>query len=536
MVDNLLDDNYIGNQERKAEKRRNELSKEEFHLLRVRAKRDLFFLCTGILGNTRLSVNLHGNLCEHVYNTRINRFHEYLLPRGHFKSTILTIGHSIQIFLPYTEEDRQYDIDPEPLGWPFELGPDCRILIGHETAESAARFLFAITSHVTGNPLLMALFPEIVPSKRKHRINKWELELPRSDAARGNPEPTVDTLGVGAKSQGRHYNFIKLDDIWGDKARDSIAEGETTIQWFDNIQSFFSTFKKDHLDLTGTRYNHDDVYSHAHEVYGNTLIKYIRKIEEFDPVAKKKVPIFPEEFDEESLNILRKNKKIFSAQYENDPDTSGSGFDPEWKKYFYWVNRHTIAVFDGNQRTTVDVRDLDIVFLIDPGERTGGFAVTGMDFKGRVFVLVAMLIDFIAPVLTELVFSNVMRWQPRTVAIESDALQSVFQYWWLSEMQKRAIRFHITPVYTKQRSKDERIMGLSNYLSANQFFMNEKQEDLINEFARCGKSRNVHIWDAIAYGPEVWRPGFVPGWREQMQGVGSQKVSGRDPETGYSVI
>jgi phosphopentomutase len=122
----------------------------------------------------------------------------------------------------------------------------------------------------------MGLFPEAVPSPRKTRINKWELELPRS--LTGNPEPTIDTLGVGGKSQGRHYNYIKLDDIYGDKARDSEAESATTKEWFDNIQSFFSTFLKDKLDLTGTRYDLDDVYAHAEERYGTQLVKYSERL------------------------------------------------------------------------------------------------------------------------------------------------------------------------------------------------------------------------------------------------------------------
>lgn len=549
MVDQLLDDQSVGENLRKADLRRNSLSKEEWHKLRVLCKRDLFFLCYSVLGNKRLSTNLHGHLCTHVRKTENDRFHEYLMPRGHFKSTILTIGHSIQVVLPYTDEDRQYDLDTSPLPWPNSLGTDCRVLIGHETHESAARFLFAITNHFTGNPLLMALFPDAIPSKRKHRINKWELELPRSDAARGNPEPTIDTLGVGGKSQGRHYNYIKLDDIFGDKARDSAAEAETTIQWFDNIQSFFSTFKEDHLDLTGTRYSHDDVYEHAEEVYGEQLIKYHRKVEEvvkdektglaiLGPDKKPlKQPIFPEEFTPEALAIIRKNKKVFNAQYLNDPDDGTSGFNPEWKRYFYWTGVNQIAVFDGESRTTVNVRDLDICILIDPGEQSGGFAVTGMDYYGRVFVLVAIRIELKPPDLTDLVFRMAVRWQPRIVAIESDMFAAVYQYWWQAEMKTRSIRFNIEPVFTKQRSKDDRIMGLSQYMSAQKFFINEAQDELAQEWKRVGKSRNVHIFDAIAYGPEVWRHGYLPGQRDIIETVvGDQDQSGRDPETGYSVI
>lgn len=551
MVDTAFDEQVIGEQLKVADQKRSQLSKEEFHRLRALCKRDLFFLCFSILGNKRLSTGLHGHLCTHIYDNRFRRFREYLLPRGHFKSTIVTIGHAIQVVLPYTDEDKAYDLDTTEIGWPYSLGTDCRLLIGHETAESASRFLFAITRHFTTNPLLLTLFPDAVPDKRRNRINKWELELPRSAAATGNPEPTIDTLGVGAKSQGRHYNYIKLDDIFGDKARDSVAENETTRDWFDGIQSFFSTFSKDHLDLIGTRYSLDDIYEHAHDRYEDKLVKYCRRIEEPWPDATgvpyldrdgkiAKVPIFPEEFDPEQLDILRKNRKRFSAEYENDPDDGVSGFRPEWKRYFYWTGLNEIAVFNKDgQRTRINVRDLDICILIDPGARakSGGFAVTGMDYLGRVYTLVALRIELQAPDLTEMVFRNVIRWQPRTVAFEADVFASVYEYWWYTEMKMRGVKFDVTPVHTNNRAKDDRIMGLSHYMVADKLFINDTQQELEDEWKRVGKSRNVHIFDALAYGPEVWRFGYAPGQREIINTpTATQSLEGQDPETGYSVI
>lgn len=522
-----------------ADNRRKQLDKAEFHRLRVLCKRDLFFLCHTVLGNKRLSVNLHGDLCTHVTRTSTDRFREFLMPRGHFKSTILTIGHTIQIVLPYTDEDRKYDTEAEtnPIGWPYNLGTDCRVLIAHETHESAARFLYAITKHFLSNSFLLALFPDASPEKRQNRINKLELELPRSASAAGNPEPTIDTFGVGGKSQGRHYNYIKLDDIYGEKARDSTAESETTKDWFDGIQSFFSTFREDHFDLIGTRYSLDDIYEHAHERYGSQLIRYCRRVEERDVKTGKKVAIFPEEFTPESLDILRKNRKRFSAEYENDPDDGISGFDSDWRKFFYWTGHNELVVFGENQRK-IDVRDLDISILIDPGEKSGGFAVTGVDYLGRVFVLVSFRIELKPPDLTEVVFKNVIRWQPRTVAIESDLFASVYQYWWVAEMARRGVRFHITPVYTKKRSKDDRVMSLSQYMTAHKFYVNEAQQDLMDEWKRVGKSRNVHIFDALAYGPEIWRMGYAPGQRTLLNApsVGGSQDDNRDIETGYSQV
>ena len=549
-IEELLDDTRMGDSQRVADKRRSTLSKEEFYSLRALAKRDLFYLCNSILGSDRLSVNLHGDLCVQIRQADKQgyQFSEWLLPRGTFKSTVITIGKTIQDCLPYTEYDRQHDTYIEEWGelsWPYTLGTDIRALIGHETAESATRFLYSITSHFTGNPLLQTLFPETIPSKRKHRINKSELELPRSDKARGFPEPTIDTLGVGAKSQGRHYNIIDLDDIFGDKARDSLTEAQNTIQWFDNIQSFFSTFAKDKLRLVGTRYSTDDVYAHAEEVYGKQLFVYSRAMEEVNPKTGLKESIFPEEFPPHKLEIIKKNKKVYQAQYLNDPYDGDTKIKYENLRFFNWLSPISLSPIDQENpgvktQSIISIRDLNIVFLIDPGAgSSGGFTITGTDYIGNHYVLVALPLEGLNPSdFTELVFNNAMRWQPRTVAIESDLFANTFQYWWAAEMPRRGIRFEVTPVYTKKAAKDLRISGLIPYIDSGSFYVNTAQKELIQELKTWGKSKNIHILDALAYGPEIWQLGYAPGMREQFE-VGTmdgEQLDNRDVMTGYSKI
>ena len=531
----------------KAEVKRKQFSQEELCKLRVRAKKDLYFLASGVLGYDRLAPRLHGNMCQHIERKRRlgRRFQGTLMPRGNFKTTIKTITDSIQCALPITKEDLEYDgwwfregqmpsdYDLGSIAYPSSLGIDLRLLIGHETHESSARFLYAITNHFTNNPTLMALFPEAVPSPRKQRMNKWELELPRN--IQGNPEPTFDTLGVGGKSQGRHYNYIKLDDIFGDKARDSESEAETTREWFDNIQPFFDRFSLDHLDLTGTRYSFDDVYSHAMERYGDEMDWYIRKLEEKD-LEGKVVISFPEEFTEQSIRILKKNKRVWDAQYQNDPSDSTAGFMSEWRKYFTWIDRDRLRYEPiKNLIEIINVRDLDVCILVDPGEeRSGGYVVTGMDHKRRIFILSAIRLELKPNELTDVQFKQVIRWQPRTTAIESDFFMKLFENYWMAEMRLRNIRFHITPVKTGGRRKIDRIAGLTNYFANGQIIMNVAQEELEEEYRVWGKSKNIHILDALAYGPEVWRPGYAPGTRMTVHNTSA--VPDIDPETGYSRI
>ena len=539
-IEGLFDPKRFDKSRKEADQKFKGMSKEVLHSLRARCKRDLFYLTHTVLGYGRLSPNLHGHVCKHITDTADERFRIYLLPRNHFKTRILTIGFVTQTVLPYDAEDAAYDyeyrngiltLNTKPLSHPAQLGPNARVLIAHESHQGAARYLYSITAQFTGNPMFMGLFPELVPNNRKQRINKWELELPRAGIY---DEPTIDTIGVGARSQGRHYNLIDLDDIYGIEARDSEAVDLATKDWFDNIQAFFAVFMEDKWIMPGTRYRFDDVYNHAMENYEGEVKVYKRSVEERNLKTGVMEPIFPEEVTSKSLAILKKNTKVYDSQYLNDPALSGAGFNLEDERLFYWKTQNTLVAFDGKVSPVINIRDMDIVILIDPGKVTGGFIVTGTDSAFRIFTLVALPLSMPAPELVELLFRSVIRWQPRTVGFETDALQDVYVHWLVREMSLRGVRFHITPCKTRQRAADDRINGLSNYFAAHRIFFNEKQEEMRREYRQWKKSKKIHLLDALAYGPELWRPGWLPGQRREMFEQNEEIDEGRDTQTGYS--
>jgi hypothetical protein len=504
--------------QRKAEQEVSGFTSDEYQYIRNKSKNDLFFLNHFLLGYTRLSPMLHGHLSSWAEKHDSDQFREFLLPRGHFKSTVLTIGDGIRIALP------------DDLGgsvWPRNLGTNARICIGHEVVDTAARFLFSISGHFLHNPKLMGFFPECIPDKRRHRINKFELELPRTEIWN---EPTFDTIGVGGASQGKHYNFLKLDDLFGEKARDSAAERRRAIDWFDNIQSLFSTFEKDHFDLIGTRWAIDDLYAHAHEIYGSDLVKYIRSCEE-QGVDGTMHTIFPEEFTPKKLEILKRNRKIYSAQYANNPKVGSGEFQENWIKYYHWTRENVLSVHGEN--LPINVRtDTDNCIFIDPATTgLGSFVVTAEDFKERIFIVEARKKVWSPPELVEDIFTAVQRWQPRVVVIEAVLFSIVYQHWIEREMRFRGISFRIEPGKTRNRQKEDRVRGLVNYYTAGQIFYGHGQVELIEEHNAFGTTENYHILDALAYGPEHWRK---PTRRVMDQRELAAQSLSRDKATGYS--
>lgn len=513
------------------------MSNDQYRQLRVLAKHDVFTLGSAILGYDKLTPAFHGHVGSWMMRNRKARFRELLLPRGHYKTTLWTITDSIRIGLP---DDLDANI------WPECLGPNCRILIGHEVKDSAAGFLVSIAGHFLSNPLLMALFPECIPSPRTQRINKFELELPRQQLWN---EPTYGTIGVGGRSQGWHYNYLKLDDLIGDKARDSKSEMETAIEWIDNIQSFFVEFTRDHLDIAGTRWAPKDLYSHIHRQYGQALLKYIRPVEEEAKDANGKGTgvmklIFPEAFTPESLAIIKKNKVVWTAQYLNDPEAGSREFLAGWKRFFKWTKfPQRLICFKGQSdivelNEAFDVAQLDICILIDPAmSGLAGITVTGMNAAGKVFILEAIKFSFKPPEFIQVLFLLVLKWKPRTVAIEEVLFSGLYKPWLESEMQIRKIFFSIMMVKIGSKAKEARIRGLANYFNAGSIFFSHDQVDLIEEFDTFGSSGdvdNVHLLDSLSMGPHgVWcKPVPQRMWQQQAQLLQSL-MDEKDLATGY---
>jgi predicted phage terminase large subunit-like protein len=378
----------------------------------------------------------------------------------------------------------------------------------------------------------MGLFPECVPDPKKHRINRQELELPRSEIW---GEPTIDTMGVGGKSQGRHYNYLKLDDLIGDKARDSKTEMGTAIQWFDNLESFFVEFNRDKMDVVGTRWSHKDLYRHIMDSYGPSILKYIRPATEFNLETKQYEPIFPAKFSLKDLEDLkRRNKKIYSAQYANNPEEFDTTFDNLWLRFYDVYGPGRISYMKGEEKVIIHTQECDINIFCDPAMKgKGALLVTAGDKDGNIFILEALKYEWRPPELTSKIFQLVQKWRPRTVAIEEVLFSGLFKHWFESEMKLRGIRFHVSPVHTKGKEKSARVRGLTNYFMAGKIFFHTSQLDLIQEYKEFGDTDDYHMLDALAYGPEIWRKPLDQKQWERYREIEAGLLSERDSMTGY---
>jgi predicted phage terminase large subunit-like protein len=454
-----------------------------------------------------------------------------LLPRSHRKTTYCTAADALQIALP------------DDLGicpYPRNLGPNVRIAIIHETDTMASNILREIQNWVLQNEALRLLFPDILPEDRTRRVNTSQLEFNRTATWK---EPTFETMGVGTKAQGRHYNRLKLDDIYGPEARDSLTSRLKTKQWFDELQPFLVTPKNDGFDLVGTRWDHEDIYAHAMDKFGEKLPRYIRSVVEFNSTTQLYEPIFPEMFTMESLEELKKNKKLWTANYLNAPDfRENPDLDPSWIRHYEWTDhkKEVIVGFTGTERIKRHVSELDKVLFIDPAvEGDAGWAITGTDWmsnKPNVFVLDAFRGPIPPDQMINKVFNAVERWNLRAVVIEEVLFSRLYRHWLEDHMRHRGFYFKIIAAKTGQKQKDARVLGLTPYFAAGQVFFHKSQEALHEEYRQFGLGSSYHILDALAYGPEFWRASVDRGVIERRRKTDEKFRSQLDSLTGYTRI
>lgn len=539
--DSLVDSEALSSRREEAEEKFRDFSRDEVNYIRKRAKNDLYFLAYGLLEYDLLSPNLHGHLCSWMKKTRDAQYRLILLPRGHYKSTLVTIADAIQMALP---NDAGID------DYPHLLGPNIKLLLAHENRESASRFLFEIAEAFLSKPAMLAFFPECIPNRREHRVNKWELELPRTQS---HKEPTFDTIGAGGAAQGRHYHHIKLDDIIGKKARESETIMRRTIDWFDNINSLLTRVKIDGWDLVGTRWAFSDIYSRALDVYGleegrsinramtGEEIKDGRMVGYIRGAIEKGEPIFPEEFNMEFFESIRQNPMVWAAQYANNPREGGLlEFKPRWLNFYNVVGRDQIAVFSGDGRRQFSIWELDICILIDPsvGESNSsdetGIVVTGTDDDLNIFILETVKKRLRPPELIEEMIRLHQKYHPRVMSIEEVAFSATYKYWFEKECQELRISPNIHEYHPgSKRSKEARIRGLANYFKAGQVYVLEGMHDFRDEYEQFPLTDSEHLLDALAQGPEVWTEGLSEEKWDEFRRAEEKLMAHRSAVTGY---
>lgn len=444
-----------------------------------------FYLCYEYLGYKDMNSNLHNDIFQRLINFGFDRL-LFLIPRGHLKSSTITIGFTI---------------------WQILNNQNIRIGIGNAVLDKATEFLDEIKEHLK-NPRLIELFPDILWENPEKEAPVWRTDaivVKRTKIVSGK---TIQVFGIDKGITGKHYELVILDDIQDDKNSETSEQIQKVIKRYKNIVSVLEPTGR--IIVVGTRWRQDDIYRYLMRDAGYTA--YVRR------AIENNEPIFPEKFTVKKLQRIRREigNYHYSCQYENNPI-------PDELKTFTNIQTKPPEFFSYLIKNFYDKIE-DVYILIDPAlgkkgkDRYGNIkkpdeAVRNIIFrigekyyvyksddlhkwaKGKIIKLIRKIIaDFVE---YDKKFRNVM------IGIETVAFQVVLKEWIEREQTKYGVYFNVVELNPHGRSKQSRIERLQPMFDRGDIIINQECSTLIQQLSDYPSiTKDDHI-DALAYLPDV---------------------------------
>jgi predicted phage terminase large subunit-like protein len=419
----------------------------EFTTLQEKALRDLYTFCVEIMGFTDLYEPLHRPLCETISDPSYIR-KLTLIPRGHFKTTIISICYP---------------------AWRLTRDPNERIILSSANASKAQENLREIVQRLL-SPQYQKYFGTRIPHPDAWLENNRDiLWFPRA-----NPKftgPTIMCLGVDSAEVGRHASIMIVDDMVGKEQVNTPQNREKVWGWYGRQLAVLDPNCE--LNIVGTRWHEDDPYSRLQKK-GDNWKKTIMKVREPWPNGEF---IFPTRFDEQFLQEVTEDmdEYTFSCFYLNEP--TGAGINPfDWNK-FTMIDYPFKREYKKDRSREDNERSKPYTYiLVDPAATTedyscpsGILVVDALEDK-RLVIKEAILEKWNPDVLVENLFTLAKIHRPKAVVIEAEAQQLTYHFWLRREMFKRKLHFKVEEVKNpRNRTKPHRLRALVPFLHNGSF-------------------------------------------------------------------
>ena len=436
---------------------------DDMKLARHLCKTDLKFLCRDILGMSSWDV-CHDWLSDFLDSSKKNK-KLILLPREHLKTSIITIGKSIQHILQ---------------------NPNESILFANVIQGNAEKFLREVKEHLTKSRL-SKLFGNFVS-------DKWnESEIVIRQRMGVDKTPSYSVAGSDKSVTSQHYDVIFLDDIVN---RQTIS----TIDQIDKTKKFYSDcldlLKKPDgkLYLIGTRWDDRDIYGHVMKFWADDFDVFNLMATTDGLLDDEDKIIFKKKFSIPVLKELRKQKGSyeFACQYMNRVTSPDSRiFNPPVR---YWgmgdiqVMSPSIT-FDPATSSKKDTCDAVVL-------------VSGLNESSQLCVLNYSIFREKEKVPTNIlnkIFDYVSRFQIKNVIVETNGGQEVWVHLLNDESKKRKVVLNVIEVH-QSKSKESRILALQPYWERGDLLLKRGMVELENQIDtfRVPVNTMVDVLDALA--------------------------------------
>jgi len=449
---------------------------------------DLYLFARDIMGFKDLSPNLHRRIADFVSRKPGNQ-KLILIPRGHFKSSLITISYT---------------------AWLLTRNPDERIGIVAVTTRLAQDFLREIVERMA-RPAYQDLFGHIVGHPDDWPVaTKDEVRIKRSSAKTG---PSIYAYGVESSETGRHFSTMIFDDIVNEQWSSSQDMLNKLWDWFGRQESVLDQPDGRKI-VVGTRWHWDDPYSRIQQLKGWECLV-------LPAIDEKGQILFPERFSKKKLEEIRQLQGDFrfSCFYLNKP--VGDWVNPFDPRKLWWK---TYTEKDPSAWTYI---------LVDPASTqsqhscyTGIVIVDALPERHYV-VKEAILKRFHPDELINAIFTLVLTHKPQKVILECEAMQYTIYAWLRKEMVERQTFFALEPVHAKRNvSKEWRLVGLQPFLNDGTIRFKRDlpgKDALIEELTTFPRGPHDDLLAALAY--------LVPHCAFPQRSERPEKTYQRTPES-----
>lgn len=494
-------------------------------------KENPYILAKDLLEYKDLTPDFHFKyMCKKLMEPRKKNIRLWLIPRGFFKTTVLTITHSIQLQLN----------DP----W-------IRILIISGVLANAASMVSAIGNVYLTNKRFRTLFSEYCPTKPHAPETTWkstEIHIPNRG---GKPvmEGTFEAFGPESTLTSRHYDYIKMDDL-------VTRENSTTRDQMEKVKTFYKAIfpLRDNphtpMDIIGTRWDDFDVYGDLEDDPDVEVIKI--------PAVINKRSTFPERYPLQELHKIKSSKKmgsyLYSCLYMLDPIPQEDAiFKEKWFKYFR-ISSDGIAILRLEDKIRLPIGS---TFMTLDGAITEGkndysaIVITTTDFEKNIYVLETWFKQVDPMRLMDEMIRLYFKWKCMKLALQETILEKMLKFYLKEKMRREKFWMNIIPLKKNtEQNKEYLIKSLQGWYESGCIYHLESMrgEELEDELLRFPKARYDDVADALQMQQEIilassktaavreYDRNSLHAWKRRLKKVFSQEKFhlGQD-QTGYVI-
>jgi len=442
--------------------------------IKKKAKADLYFFNKEVLGYSRMRPNPHQELCDIITSKEMRR-KLILMPRGSFKSSVLTVGHSLHTLVN---------------------DPNHRILVCHELQKNANKYVNEIRTHIDSNLKFRALFGDWV-SKELWRNSEFLINT--RTAIKKEPSVMAASLEKGV-TVGLHFDTIILDDPCSPRNTQTLEQVEKTIEFYKLLLSVLEP--GGNMYVIGTRWN-------IHDLYGWILDEAGTERKKFQIIVKKAVSkdgeyLMPDILSKEFLDDVRETQgeDIFCHQYLNEPLTSAQQI----------FNTDDIKIYKDTESTPPDgsIHFLTVDCAVSQSKESDytAFVMNAVDYDHNYFIREAIRVRAKPSEIVDRIFELIDQYQPfMTLGVETSMVDQVITQLLYAEMDKRNKWFAVKELREGSRkSKEERIRWLQPKVAAGKIYLKEEHKELFDEIKFYPQTKHDDLIDALKSQTQVTFP------------------------------